>query len=253
MTRRPGPARRTSAALGALGLAAALLLGQGPAAEAVPVPVTQRLVIGHTVQGRAIVAYHRYTVGQLGARPVLVVGQMHGDEDTGKRAIAQLRTRALPTDVDLWIIPTVNPDGDVHDTRGNAHGVDINRNFAVSWVKRGQGTRYSSGPRAGSEPETRVVSAFIRTLDPWRTISFHSALYGVDTSLRKDPALARSLAALSGYPLKSFTCNRGCHGTMTQFINARTSGTGVTFEFGHFTSEARMTRVVNAVLRLARP
>lgn len=244
-------ARRLGTGTAALGLLVACLVGPAPAAQAMPVPVTQRVVIGHSVQGRPIVAYHRYTLGQLGARPFLVVGQMHGDEETGKRVVAQLRTRALPADVDLWIIPTVNPDGDAHNTRGNAHGIDLNRNFPVSWVRRSKGTRYYSGHKAASEPETRAVRAFLLDLDPWRTVSFHSPLNGVDNSLKKDPALAKKLASWSGYPLKSFTCNGGCHGTMTQFINARTDGTGVTFEFGHWTSSARVDRVVKAVLRLA--
>jgi hypothetical protein len=227
------------------------MVGLAPTAEAMPVPVTTRTVIGHSVQGRAIVAYHRYTLGQLGARPMLVVGQMHGDEETGKRVVAQLLARALPADVDLWIIPTVNPDGDVHNTRGNAHGIDLNRNFPVNWVKRAIGTRYSSGRKPVNQPETKAVRAFLLSVKPWRTVSFHNPLYGVDKSLQKDPSLARQLAAWSGYPLKSFTCNNGCHGTMTQFINAKTPGTGVTFEFGHSTPNARITRVVNAVLRLA--
>jgi hypothetical protein len=74
-------------------------------------------------------------------------------------------------------------------------------------------------------------------------------LYGVDASFGKDPALARGLSKWSGYPLRSFNCNNGCHGTMTQFINKRTVGAAVTFEFGRSTTAARLDRVVRAVVR----
>lgn len=236
---------------GALALLVALL--PSAPAEAIGLPITERIVIGHSVQGRDIVAYHRHTQGRPGTRALLVVGQMHGDEKTGKRAISALRKASLPAGMDLWLIPTVNPDGNAHNTRDNAHGVDLNRNFPASWVKRGNGSRYFSGPRARSEPETRAVQAFIAQLRPWRTVSFHNPLYGVDASLGKDPSLARHLATWSGYPLRSFTCNNGCHGTMTQFINQRTPGAAVTFEFGSATSSARLGRVVRAVLRVGTP
>ncbi len=253
LTRPPPRLRllaRGAAVLGALALLIALL-PDGPA-EAMGLPTTDRIVIGHSVQGREIVAYHRYTQGRPGARVLLVVGQMHGDEKTGTRAISRLRADPLPPGMDLWLIPTINPDGDAHNTRGNAHRVDLNRNFPASWVKRNKGTRYFSGPRARSEPETRAVQAFIRDLRPWRTVSFHNPLNGVDASFGKDASLARDLAKWSGYPLRSFTCNNGCHGTMTQFINQRTPGAAVTFEFGHSTSQGRLERVVRAVLRVGR-
>ena len=75
----------------------------------------------------------------------------------------------------------------------------------------------------------------------------------MDTSTPKDPALAKDLAAWSGYPTKAFTCTTGCHGTMTQFINARTPGAAVTFEFGTSTSTARLNKVVAAVIRVGTP
>ncbi len=242
---------KTAATL-VLGLAFSLIAVAVPAGPAVamPIAVTERLVIGHSVQGRPIVAYHRYTPGGLGTRPLLVIGQMHGTEETGKRVIAALRQRALPDSVDVWLIPTVNPDGDVRNRRANAHGVDLNRNFPHNWVRKGAGTNYFSGPRAASEPETRAVRDFIRRVQPWRTVSFHTPLYGVDVSNGKDPALARDLSRWSGYPLRSFTCNSGCKGTLTQFINGRLDGAAVTFEFGRSTSSKRVDRVVEAVLRV---
>jgi protein MpaA len=243
---RPG---RTAALLALVTVAGSLLASAGPA-QAIPVPVTERVVIGLSSQGREIVAYHRYTAGLVGSPPFLVIGQMHGDEETGKLVAKALRTRVLPVGMNLWIIPTINPDGDARNTRYNARSVDLNRNFPTSWIKQGKGTRYFSGPRAASEPETKAVRNFLLQIQPWRTVSIHSPLNGVDSSNGKDPALARNLAKWSGYPTRSFTCATGCHGTMTQFINAETPGAAVTFEFGSSTSTAQLHRVIAAVVRV---
>ena len=43
------------------------------------------------------------------------------------------RRAATRRDAALWIVPSLNPDGVASDTRGNAHGVDLNRNFPFGW------------------------------------------------------------------------------------------------------------------------
>jgi protein MpaA len=108
------------------------------------------LVVGHSVQGRPIEVTH---VAGAGPR-VLVVGCVHGDECAGTSVVRALR-RAHPG-VDLWLVPTLNPDGLAHGTRGNAHGVDLNRSFP-----------------GGREPETRAAVALVRRVRPDVTIWFH--------------------------------------------------------------------------------
>src|SRR6185312_17562145 len=54
------------------------------------------LVVGHSVDGRAIQAFHRPGPGPT----VLVVGCIHGNECAGLAALAVLRR--LPTRDDLW-------------------------------------------------------------------------------------------------------------------------------------------------------
>ena len=126
-------------------------------------------VIGHSRQGRPIKAIH--TGNPAGPR-VLIVGCIHGNECAARALITPLLGAGI--DADLWIIPTLNPDGRRHGTRQNAAGVDLNRNWRRRWVRAGRPwSTYYSGPRAFSEPESQAGRAFILTVKPQVTIWYH--------------------------------------------------------------------------------
>ena len=77
------------------------------------------------------------------------------------------RCERTHSDADLWLVPSLNPDGVARGTRQNAHGVDLNRNFAAMWQPTGRpGSTYYAGPRAFSEPETRAARDLIRRIHP---------------------------------------------------------------------------------------
>jgi protein MpaA len=55
---------------------------------------------------------------------------IHGDEPAGPLAMRQLlQERSLPTDADLWVCPCLNPSGFPRNSRENAAGVDLNRDY----------------------------------------------------------------------------------------------------------------------------
>lgn len=55
---------------------------------------------------------------------------IHGDEPAGPLAMRQLlQEKSLPTDADLWVCPCLNPTGFPRNTRANADGVDLNRDY----------------------------------------------------------------------------------------------------------------------------
>jgi murein peptide amidase A len=190
-----------------------------------------RKVIGYSVQGRAIVAYH------LGdphsSRVAVVLGQMHGDEHAGVHVVrAFLTSTRRIAGLNLWVIGTMNPDGNAADTRQNAHHVDLNRNWPHLWVPlTGQ---YYSGPRALSEPETVAMRNFLRSLQPHYVVSLHQPLYGVDTTDggALDPAFRHRLAQNLRLPEKAFRCWSTCHGNMTGWYTSRRYGVAITVEFG---------------------
>jgi protein MpaA len=151
------------------------------------------VVLGRSWQGRPIVAVE---VGNPAGTPVLVVGCIHGDE-TGGVAIAQALEHLSPRDLDLWIVPVLNPDGVAAGTRKNAHGVDLNRNFPWRW--RPLGGAYESGPRPLSEREARIAQRLILRLHPHLTIWFHQHLDLVWAS-GGDRRIEKVFARVSGLP-----------------------------------------------------
>jgi protein MpaA len=196
--------------------------------------VVETRTIGTSVEGRPITAWR---LGQPGKRRVVLVSTMHGNEPHTRWILEALRDGAPVNGVDLWVIPTYNPDGLAHGTRRNAHGVDLNRNFPYAWADLDG--NYESGPGPASEPETRAVMAFLREVRPQRVVSFHQPLNGVDTDT-KDAGFARRLARALRLPRTSLDCGGLCHGTMTMWFNHRFRGSALTVEYGARPSRRRM-------------
>ena len=152
-----------------------------------------RELLGRSVQGRSIVAYE---VGDPAGIPVLVVGCIHGNEPAGI-AVARYLLHNPPAGLDLWIVPVLNPDGRAHNTRGNAHGVDLNRNFPYRW--RRLGGVYYSGRRPLSEVEARIAHSLILRTHPSVSVWFHQHLdlvWASGGNLRVE----RRFAEVSGLP-----------------------------------------------------
>jgi protein MpaA len=140
--------------------------------------IRHEVVLGRSERGRPIVAWE---TGDPGAtRRVLVVGCIHGNEPAGI-AVADAVVRArVPAGTDVWVVPDLNPDGVAADTRQNARGVDLNRNFPYRWQPL-SGVFYS-GPHALSERESRIAYRLIRRIRPTESIWFHQHLNVVDES-----------------------------------------------------------------------
>lgn len=175
------------------------------ATEADPTPaevefrvVPRREVIGESVDGRAIVARRWGEPWQ--DRSMLVVGNIHGNERQGIRIVDRIEGKIGRNlrGVDLWTIETVNPDGLAANQRGNAHGVDLNRNFPYRWRSIPPSSGYYSGPRALSEPESRAVKRFVARTRPDISIWYHQPWGATLIPCNRSEAAARRYARLSG-------------------------------------------------------
>ncbi len=129
---------------------------------------------------------------------MLVVGAVHGNERAGMRITRRLIKLGAPPNAELIIVPSLNPDGVAARTRGNAHGVDLNRNFPFDWRPL-TGGEYS-GPGALSEPESRAAHRLILGERPDVTIWFHQP-FGLIDRPEGNPFAARRFAELIDLPL----------------------------------------------------
>jgi len=198
--------------------------------------VIEKRRLGSSVKGRPIMAYR---VGDPGAQVTAVaMSTMHGDEPRTRAILRSIRDGRKVEGIDLWVIPTMNPDGLARGTRQNARGVDLNRNFPYRWADLDG--RYESGRRPASEPETRAVMRFFEAVRPRFVVSFHQPLYGVDVSTPGMATFARRLARGLDLPRKRFTCGGVCHGTFTQWYINTTGRKAVTVEYGARPTRHRM-------------
>jgi murein peptide amidase A len=192
-----------------------------------PAVVSSR-ILGDSVKSHPIRAY------ELGnpkaAVTVVALGAIHGNETGGTTILSDLRDGARVRGVHLWVIPRANPDGVLRGDRHNAHGVDLNRNFATKWAPLTGW--YYSGPRPWSEPETRALRRFLNDINPDYVVSFHSPFHSVDVHGSKDRPFARRLAHDLNLAIQSVTCSGLCHGTLGQWFDAHHAGAAVTAELG---------------------
>lgn len=216
-------------------------------------PCRQQITLGTSVKGRSITACE---LGDPRLRPLLFVGEIHGDEPGGRSTAERLMARPVPSGVHLWVVRTMNPDGHAAGRRQNAHGVDLNRNFPTDWRYR-TGT-YASGPSPASEPETKAIIAFIRRIKPHTTVIAHQPFNVVDISKGGDPRVSRRLADLNGMRVVNLSDSNApgattYTGVLTSWANASVrASTAVTFEFARNPSTYRRHRLADSLLTLSK-
>jgi murein peptide amidase A len=99
-------------------------------------------------------------------KTILFIGVFHGDEPEGEYLIEKLikeinNNPQIIDDNRVLFIPVLNPDGKRLRTRGNANGVDLNRNFPTdNWILS-EKDEYYSGPKPASEIETQFLIKII--------------------------------------------------------------------------------------------
>jgi len=149
--------------------------------------------IGFSVQGRLILALKisKHVTVREDEPQVLYTSTMHGNETTGFIMLLRLadylltqygqptaegeRVRNLVDNTEIWLNPLFNPDGTYRKgadttvnkaTRGNAHGVDLNRNFPDR-------VSDSNNTTTGREAETQAMMRWTSKHSITLSANFH--------------------------------------------------------------------------------
>jgi len=186
-------------------------------------------VLGFSVQGRPI---RSLTLGS-GLRKVLLIGGIHGDESEGVYATAEMpaafAAANLAAAVTLTIVEDANPDGRAAALRGNANGVDINRNFPASNFDTDEP---SFGGAPLSQPESRLLFELIDRIDPELVLVFHSwvgkQFVNFDGPAR---AIAERFSNESGMPLTSSSEFAPTPGSLGSYVGRDLRTPVLTIEF----------------------
>lgn len=165
--------------------------------------ILERRVIGTSIQGRALEAFR---MGDPKGVTVAVIGVIHGNEEAGLLITDELLSMQVPKGVNLWVIPSMNPDGTALNRRGNANRVDLNRNFPYGWARIGQpGYWQYSGPNRASEPETKALVKFFREIKPALGVWYHQDLNIISPGVGFEGEIRSRYGAITGLPMKRIT------------------------------------------------
>ena len=167
------------------------------------------LALPFATYGRSVLGTELRYIPCIGKCRVLVVAGIHGEEPETTFLLSRvLRNFEKPFESVAFVL-CANPDGMTLGTRGNANGVDLNRNFptdnwskapvtARSILEAPRDTEFSAGTAPASEPETAALLSLIQELSPESVLSMHAPIACVDAPVRT--AMVDSLCETFGLP-----------------------------------------------------
>ncbi|WP_350170046.1 M14 family zinc carboxypeptidase [Ilumatobacter fluminis] len=214
------------------------------------VPFETEFEIGRSVNGVPITVVRR---GDPSGTRVLAVGVIHGNEADGVAIVDRLRTDPVPPGVELWLVRSMNPDGEAIGDRQNANLVDLNRNFPENWDVLGEpGFWQYGGVGPASEPETQAMVALGSGVRPDIVLWYHQDLFRLAPGTGRAGDIRLRYAEIAGLPIVDISGGTYT-GTASQW--ARTvipeGGVGITVELGPTLSAEEVDRHVAAVAAIA--
>lgn len=135
---------------------------------------------------------------------ILIVGGVHGDEIEGIQAAHAINDRFLknfPYNYQATVVPCLNMDGMLANTRKNGNSVDLNRNLpTLDWTSVAAKESYFPGTSANSEPENKALTQYIENTKPKFILSLHSwiPLLNINGDCKK---IAGIISSITGYKI----------------------------------------------------
>jgi len=210
------------------------------------VPNNTEIEFGRSVLNRPLTVIRR---GNPGGVRVLVVGCIHGTEFAGAAVTNLLKTMALPSNIDLWILPMLNPDGFALKTRQNANKVDLNRNFPVNWQSIGKiGYWQWSGTGPATEPEVTSMMKLGNVVQPQLTIWYHQDYFRISPGTGRDGEIRKRYANLVNLPILKIEGGSysGTAAMWSETLNKENT-TSMTVEFGKGLRDGEAQANANAI------
>ncbi len=139
----------------------------------------EKIILGKSVKEVNIIGYSFGDINSF--NKTLIIGCIHGVEPQSKDVcdfyINEIKDKPFYEDCYLLLIPCINPDGLASNTRGNANGVDLNRNFpSSSWnkVPVSGNISYHPGGEPASEPETKIIVDLLKKYNFKKIMAIHT-------------------------------------------------------------------------------
>lgn len=151
----------------------------------------------NTVKNNKVQLYKIQNSENRAVSTVFIIGVFHGDEPEGEYLVNSLindikqMPNLLASSIVLYI-PCLNPDGKQANTRENANGIDLNRDFP---------TKNQAVPGKKPERETQLIIDTLEDYKPDRILAIH-APYGVINYDGPADHIAENMSRLNGYPVQ---------------------------------------------------
>jgi protein MpaA len=166
-------------------------------------------IVGKSVQNRPIMCLE---LGN-GSDITFIMATIHGNEPAGTPLVRRLswhlrRHPELLAGRKVVLMAVANPDGMVYNTRYNARGVDLNRNFEAA----NRINTKETGLLPLSEPEAVIIKQLVQKYKPDRIVTIHQPLNCIDYD---GPAktLAEHMGQYCAIPVKKVGARPGSLGS----------------------------------------
>ena len=212
-------------------------------------------VYGRSLQGRPLEVWLPLDGG---APELMIVAGIHGEEPETTVALSSALRSVEPAQLRSAVVLAANPDGLARGTRGNARGVELNRNFPASdWSAaraahhftraHPQDVLLSPGPAPASEPEVAALMGLVRARRPNAVVTIHAPLGCVLDPDEGD--LARWLASTAALPMRRAVPSP-TPATLETWVREAVEVPAVTLELPVISKDEAMTRFLPTLISL---